>query len=486
MHSLSARVRELPGVDKLISQLEAGLPGVAGGLWGSASALILAALQSRIARPGLVVVPTPSEADEAAEDLTTFLGEAPERFPEMDTPDPLSVSARLRAVRRLSEGALVVASARAVIQKLPAEGRRVFLKAGEKFGRDKLLQLLADSSLERTHAVDQPGDYAVRGGLVDFFPFGEDLPIRVDFLGDAVESIRTFDVEDQRTQETLEEASFALHPLEGEEGTIADRLPENAWVALREPSEVNEEGWPELYSALSRKPRLTLQSLPGEGVNFRTLSLQRFSGVLANVAKELEELSNRRIMVFCATAGEADRLRGLVPDVPTELGRVNRGFVFEEISTAVIPNHELFNRYRLRRAPRRPEGRALDKLLDLKEGDLVVHLTHGIGRFLGIETLKGQDYLLLEYQGGTRVYVPTANSDLVQKYLGGTERSASLSTIGGKGWSEAKARAEKSAEKLAQELLEVQARREAESGIAFPTEHEWQRAPGAAEEESPP
>jgi transcription-repair coupling factor (superfamily II helicase) len=118
----------------------------------------------------------------------------------------------------------------------------------------------------------------------------------------------------------------------------------------------------------------------------------------------------------------------------------------------------------------------LDELLDLSEGDLVVHLTHGIGRFLRMEQLKGQDHLLIEYQGGSRLFVPTTNADLVQKYLGGAERAPALSKLGGIAWAETKAKAEKSAEKLAKEMLRVQAMRESEAGIAYPAHTDWQRA----------
>jgi transcription-repair coupling factor (superfamily II helicase) len=431
------------------------------------------------------VLPASEEADEAEEDLTTFLGKAPVRLPEVEPGDVVHLSNRIRAVRRLSEGALVVASARAVCQPLPVEAGRVLLEAGHEHPREMLLKMLADSTLERTHRVEQPGEYAVRGGLVDLFPFGMDRPLRVDYFGDVVESIRVFDADDQKTQEKLERAEFSLQALEGEQG-VADLLPDGAWVALREPAEVGDEAWPAVVAGLMRRPALTLQSLPGDGTNFRTLSLQRFSGALANIPRELEGLSRREITVFCATRGEADRLRELLRDagvdVPLRIveGRVNRGFVFEEIGAAIVPNHELFNRYRLRRPPRRPGAQVMDVLAELEPGDLVVHVTHGIGRFLRLEELKGQEYLVIEYQGGARLFVPAANADLIQKYLGGSERGPALSTLGGKAWSEAKARAQKSAEGLAKELLHVQAMRELEPGISYPEDSEWQRAFEAA------
>ena len=161
---------------------------------------------------------------------------------------------------------------------------------------------------------------------------------------------------EQRTENLLEEAEFSLTQEGGGGRRLVERLPEGAWIASREPAEINEEDWPEVYEALRRRPLVTLQSLPGEGDNFRTLTLQRFSGSLSSLAAELKALAADEVQIFCATRGEEERLADLLRDagagagIRIERGRVNQGFVFREIGTAVVPNHELFTRYRLRRA----------------------------------------------------------------------------------------------------------------------------------------
>ncbi|HEY3226971.1 MAG TPA: transcription-repair coupling factor, partial [Planctomycetota bacterium] len=133
-----------------------------------------------------------------------------------------------------------------------------------------------------------------------------------------------------------------------------------------------------------------------------------------------------------------------------------------------------------RPSARRAGARPIDSLLELERGDTVVHMTHGIGRFLGLEKLvrdgREQDFVALEYQGGAKVYVPVANIDLIQKYVGGTDAAPPLHVLGGTKWTADRLRAEESVRKLAQEMLRVQALRGLEMGIAYPPDTEWQRA----------
>jgi len=186
--------------------------------------------------------------------------------------------------------------------------------------------------------------------------------------------------------------------------------------------------------------------------------------------------------------GEEERLRQLLRDagvgesaIDMRRGRLTTGFAFEEAGLACLSNHEIFNRYRVRRpSSRRAEARPIDSLLELERGDTVVHLTHGIGRFLGIEKLvregREQDFVALEYQGGSKLFVPVANIDLIQKYVGGTDAAPPLHVLGGGKWSADKLRAEESVRKLALEMLRVQALRGMELGIAYPPDTDWQRA----------
>ncbi|HXX94364.1 MAG TPA: transcription-repair coupling factor, partial [Planctomycetota bacterium] len=338
---------------------------------------------------------------------------------------------------------------------------------------------LVESRFERAASVEERGQYAIRGGILDVYPPTADRPIRIELAGSSIESIRTFDVGTQASQEKLEHAELSLLP-EGSPDTasLMDFLPPKAVVVLKEPSEMDfhHARWTQAYAELARHPVLSLSALPQpDAENLRCLSLQRFSGVLANVEKELEAVRRPRTVVFCANEGEERRLKELVQAaVEIRRGRLNHGFIFEDEGSVYIPNHQLFNRYRLRRSGRRADTRPIDTLLEIEKGDIVVHVTHGIGRFAGIERQKNQEFMVLEYAGSARLFVPVTSLDLVQKYVGGSENPPPLSTLGGKAWDAAKLRAQASVEKMAKELLQVQALREMELGFAFPPDGEWQ------------
>src|SRR5437667_388683 len=189
---------------------------------------------------------------------------------------------------------------------------------------------------------------ATRGGILDLYPLTMDQPVRIELLGDSIDSIRTFDVATQASLETLDRVEVSLIP-EGapDTATLLDYLPAKATVVLKEYSEMDlrHPKRAEGYAELARHPVLTLSSLPQpDAENLRILSLQRFSGVLANVERELEAVRRKHTIVFCANEGEEKRLRELVKS-PVEIrrGRLNHGFIFEEEASVFIPNHELFN-----------------------------------------------------------------------------------------------------------------------------------------------
>ncbi|MBE3069285.1 MAG: transcription-repair coupling factor, partial [Planctomycetes bacterium] len=222
------------------------------------------------------------------------------------------------------------------------------------------------------------------------------------------------------------------------------------------------------------------------------------------------------VLLFSDNEAERDRLAEIVAALDAEVrgriglgvGRLGAGFRLVAERVAVLANHEIFQRYRQRRRlGRRIETRAIDTWLDLKRGDYVVHVVHGIGRYLGMKTLrrgaraeqeaaaaagevaptdaemaaqaaaaeKTADYLALEFHDQVKVYVPASQVDLVQKYVGGFRGKPHLSRVGGKAWGEKKRRVQQAVENFAVELLRVQAIRQARSGIAYPEDSLWQK-----------
>ncbi|HVR86475.1 MAG TPA: transcription-repair coupling factor [Planctomycetota bacterium] len=459
-----------PALERLNMALAQGRPARAGGVWGSSYALITA---EAVPRPFLLILPTPIAAEEAIEDLRCF-GASPVLFEN------------LKQAGRFQEGAVdvLVADLPSALGELPSpivlRSGRLSFAPGAKLDLAALSRTLVDSGYERSASVERPGEFAVRGGILDVFPLTSDLPIRVELSGDAIESLRSFDPSTQGSLDLVARLDFSLVPQEAPKtATLFDFLPAKASVVLKEPSEMNlrHARWEAAYAILARHPVLSLSSLPEpEAENLKILSLQRFTGVLANVERELEAVRRRHTIVYCANEGEEQRLRELISSpVEVRRGRLNHGFIFEDLSSSYIPHHELFNRYRLRRSVRRADTRPIDTLLEIERGDIVVHVTHGIGRFVGIERRNRQEFMVLEYAGSARLYVPVTNLDLVQRYVGGSENPPPLSTLGGDAWNAAKLRAQAAVEKLAQEMIQIQALRAMELGTAFPQDSEWQR-----------
>ncbi|HBY61490.1 MAG TPA: transcription-repair coupling factor, partial [Solibacterales bacterium] len=390
--------------------------------------------------------------------------------------------------------------------------------------------------------VELVGEYSVRGGILDVFPAEAQRPVRIEFFGDLVESMRRFDVETQRSVLKTEDVtilplvetprsratllelashydghdivpgetfpgweflaaaqrpreasvfSFVEAPLivwdEPEQGRgAAERL----WKRLEEaeraspvPPEKVYYRWEELAARTSGAGRLTLRELDLAGgtpaIAARpSMPFRGNMGVAVAEARNLVEAGNR-VLFFAASTGELERLADILQEyrVPYQLavdsaagtpeylaqraylsgavastylvkGRVRRGAVFPEAGIAMIGSEDLFDTSDLvMRQPGPSASRmaafAAD-LADLKPGDYVVHATHGVGRFLGLKELDQGDgkaeFMLLEYAGDAKLYVPLARMDLVQKYRGAGEAAPPLDRLGGATWAKTKSK----------------------------------------------
>jgi transcription-repair coupling factor (superfamily II helicase) len=194
-------------------------------------------------------------------------------------------------------------------------------------------------------------------------------------------------------------------------------------------------------------------------------------------------------VVVCGNQAEAKRLDELVAQQEQDRkaqtglcfveGRLSQGFLWPALALAVVPHHELFHRYVQRRVPRRPlTARAIEDILELEPGDFVVHVEHGIGRFRGMETLerdgREEEFLTLEFADRVRLYVPASRIELVQKYIGGFQGRPELSRLGATAWARRKEMVAEALGGLAHEMLEVQAARASEPGIAYPPDDDLQ------------
>ncbi len=289
---------------------------------------------------------------------------------------------------------------------------------------------------------------------------------------------------------------------------LADYLPARSWFLLIEPGELESEGRqylerierPQGFHSVADVIRRAVQfpSVTASAIATGSLeatcrlpieSVERFSGHIDKVREELDDAGRgQEVFLICQTEAEVRRLGEVFAGTQLagdgrlhfSIGALQSGFRLVPDSLVLLSSGELFRRADVQRpaGARRRLGRAIDSFLDLHEGDLVVHLSHGIARYRGMKLMEknGQveEHLELEFQGKTRLYVPTSKIGLVQKYVGGTKGRPMLARQGGRLWEKQKQRVESAVTDMAAEMLELQAVRASRPGISFRVETEWQ------------
>ena len=523
LHDLTRIIQRAPGFGEVVAALKNGRSSTIDGGWGSAAALAAAALALHAPRTLLIVMAHVADVDDFRDDLATFSGLTPEVFPAWDRlPRELQAvdevfGRRMRALKRLAADEptrVVVAPMQAMLQPVPGpetlarSSRR--LAVGDSAPIEVLAAWLVDRGMVRAEVVEVPGEFSIRGGIVDVFPADFADPIRIEYFGDEIESIRPFDVETQRSLDRFNSIVITA-PLDVSDRELAgwmhpaSLLPTDSWVVLLEPDDLRSEGRAylsrlddrrglstveETFARLIRFPTIAVSTLSAHShettCHLRIESIERFSGDLARVKAELESAAaGEDVMIACHNQAEAERLGEVFADLELAragrlhltLGRIRAGFHFVDASTLVIGDHELFARSEVRRAAprRRYETRAIDSFLDLNEDDLVVHVNHGIARYRGLHFVDqsadhAEETLVLEFAQGTTMYVPVSKIDLVQKYVGGGKADPPLSRLGSSAWEKRKNRVAEAVVDLAQELIDIQAERANQAGFAYPAE----------------
>ncbi len=440
-------------------------------------------------------------------------------------------------IQALMEGAISPAALRA--------GTRT-LAPRQALDPPALMEYLVANGYRVVPEVQAPGEAAVRGGIVDFWPLTEAWPCRCDFYGAEIESLRTFDPVDQRSRGICE--SFQITPAAewtgGQSGSVEKAslldyaLPAVKIViwsdpaavlahaaiyatALAESHAVHTVSCASVVARLAAIPhRLALGSaLVGDECAQETdLGFKPISAVMppesarqalppdlleAARTRLLDDLARRRqagetVVLWFDTAGGLERFHELYPagtpaaTLPTALGALSEGFVCPALQLNVAAEADLYGRrLRRRRSPLQPRGAAgavagarVQDWTDMEPGQYVVHIEHGIGRYLGLQSLDlngaAQEVLVVEYAEQARLYVPVAHAHLLTRYVGVGRHTVPLHTLGGKRWEHEKNAATRAVEDLAGGLLQTQAARAARAGFAFPGDHAWQHELEAA------
>lgn len=511
------------------------------GITGTQKSVLLAAGFQAAARPTVIITANHDNVETLRTDFATLLPDVPVVvLPAVDivTFAAAAKSVELAAKRmdvlsRIARGEklIVLAEAEAAMQKvLPKQeflNSRITLSRDGLVNREELISSLVEFGYERVDQVDGAGQFSVRGGILDIFAVNRSLPLRLEMFGDEMDSLREFDPVSQRSVQDVNLAD--IMPLtepepSGKPAVFVSYLPEDAVVVLDEPARLREQmsklvkenpdikrrvfSWADLAAASQGYNAVYLSLLlqkipntqPAEIISIAAKGIAPFHRQLELLITEIKgwqdkhyhialfmpsedkaaniqhNLTQEGITTIVAQSGHMPLIAGAVVVVT---GALSGGFEFPQAKLVVLTEMDIFGRQKKKRRPRVGKERQITYFRDINIGDYVVHVNHGIGKYVGVQTLEvggvHKDYLHIRYAGDDKLYVPTDQVGLLQKYIGAEGEVPRLSKMGGSDWLKVKTKAKAAVADMAKELLSLYAQRQLQVGHAFGPDTPWQR-----------
>jgi transcription-repair coupling factor (superfamily II helicase) len=577
-----ASVGRQSALESTISELRQGTPlERLAGLTQTGKALIAAIIATELRRPMVILVESGARAEEFAASMHFFYKAlAGQEATEVTVLPALDVlpwqeaapHAEILETRAVTLWRFATGEARVVVAPIAAARMRLadaayYAEQARTLAREDLLSLddlvahLRRVGYESHDMVEMPGQFTVRGGIVDIFPAEAERPVRLELFGDSVESLREFDPNTQRSVRPIDRVT--LPPLVEQSGNgfgggygSAEGAPkishthslldlhEDTVVLVDEPAAVEEaartflqgamedlegkegesvdllssyyftDDWDEL---LARHARLEIEqlALTREDSDARIIQTQPTSSFHGNVPAFMEEARKRvsageRVLLAAESLGELERYVDLCHEyeVPFRLGDLEEnatsarlaedssagsipalvlcrapftdGVVFLDARVAIFGTGDVFESMRAGTTKRRPKTASFfSDFSELKPGDYVVHVDHGIAQFEGLHQIENGgargEFMRLRYADDARLYVPLERLDLVQSYRAVEGATPVLDKLGGGTWTARKARVKKSVEDMAEKLLKIYAGRKTGEGFAFSPDGEFQR-----------
>ena len=608
---IEAIVEQTPDFQTILAGISPASRQLITGLNGSARTVYVSALFHQLTHSLLIVTDNLFHASQMVDDLNSLLTEDQVfLFPaeemvasEIATSSPEYRAQRVQALNALlsDQPAIVVTSVSGARRFLPPvdsfKASRLPLTVGHEVDLEKLQVQLHDMGYVKEKLVARPGDFAVRGSIVDIYPLDADYPIRLDLFDTEIDTLKYFDPETQRSVDNLE--TFTVLPATDfiltkammaagaerltkamaaesknlkvtDRQTLADNLaqplsdmqkgiigndlllygeyfyssktslfdyvPTDGVVVFDEYSRIldseqqllqSEADW--ITDQLAHHKVLStanygndmrdllkadghaqvLVSLFQKGIgnvrlaqitNVRTRPMQEFFGQLPALKTELDRWHKLKQTVVLMVS-EAERLtkvsntlddfeidatmtkaENLQPGVVQIVqGSLQNGFEFPDGQLVIVTEQEMFKKVAKKRPRRQTLANAerLKSYTDLKPGDFVVHVNHGIGKYIGMQTLEvdgvHQDYITIAYQNNAKIFIPVTQLNLVQKYVSSESKTPHINKLGGTEWTKAKRKVAAKIEDIADELVELYAKREAEKGFPFPPDDSYQQ-----------
>jgi transcription-repair coupling factor (superfamily II helicase) len=509
------------------------------GLVGSGDSAVAVASYFLQHKHMLFVLPDREEAGYFQADLENLTGKEILLFPssyrkafEFTQPDSSNVLARAEVLNELNHagefGELIVtypeALAEKVIDRASLEKNTLEISVNNKLNIEFINEFLVEYDFDRVEFVYEPGQFSVRGGIVDIFSFSHDLPYRVEFFGDFIESIRTFEVESQLSVEKVK--SITIVP------NVQSKFLTESNISLLEYIEPGTQVWikdvqftfdiiqsgykkaVQLWNALSADEKnknpdwidpkfgFTDEKMiadqfhdfamvefgkqffyqPNTTISFDMRPQPSFNKDFSLLIHNLKNNEADHIQNFILTdsARQVERLYAIIEDLDKEVKftpvsiSIREGFVDREQKVACYTDHQIFDRYykyKLKKGYQRSQAITLKELRELKPGDFVTHIDHGIGKYAGLEKVevggKMQEMIRLIYSDNDLLYVNINSLNRISKYSGKEGTVPKLNKLGTDTWERLKKTTKKKVKDIARDLIKLYAIRKAQEGTAF-------------------
>ena len=461
-------------------------------------------------------------------------------FYSIEARDPKIEHERMAAISDIHNKDFAVMPVEALLQFVMPKNQLLNLKKefriGDRVDIEKLREDLVKMGYKFVDTVEGVGQFSFRGGIFDFYSPSCETAVRIEFFDDEVDSIREFDVLSQRSIQKIDYATIVPAKEEDVSGNILEYVPGDWYIVFDEPSKVNDrvealnleieeniknllekgiiteagpyiQDYHTILKSIQNRAVVGMSNLPHsksgfkykKRINFQVKTLHSYSGKVELLFEDLKAWREQkyRIVILAGSKSRCENLcsallsegftyeyqdeyenlsqRGVISVVH---GSLTKGFEYPLINTVIVSDKEIFAKEKKTRKVKKDKNK-LESYTELTEGDYVVHTFHGIGKYLGLVSMKVEgvtkDYLKIAYRDGDYLYVPVSQMDLISKYIGVDAKEIKLNKLGGTAWHKTKQKVKKEVTEMAKKLIELYAQRQSMKGIKFSPDTPWQR-----------
>lgn len=507
------------------------------GISGSLNSLLLYTIYSTLCKKVIFISNDKSELENFLGDLGLISPDIKTALPDEknDNPDENS-----KALNLFSSGGDFIVFMRpeylgsTVIDKSKFIDSLTILEKGKEYSFGDLANKLNDFGYSKNDFVEEQGQYSIRGGIIDIFPDSLEVPVRIEFYGDTIESLREFDIDTQRSLKDVPSVSFAMN-LSNDTNNSQERtepvfsyIPDDALIVINEPADINvKEPGIDIDNLLSARkgifvssfqssnPSLTSGMIPAgtKRIKLDSFNQPDFHGNLKQLHTDLLDKLKQGydIYMLCSDKYQAERMSKIIDDLGNDdetdyretsqkhytspkrsknliSGKLriieeslHSGFTINNKRIAVYTEHQVFGRYfrQLKKRKSKFKGLTFGELKELRQGDFVVHRDFGIGIYSGLKKISvsgnEQEVMLIRYKDKDKVYVNLNYIHLVKKYSSNEGHVPKLTKLGGAEWDNIKQRAKKNVKDIARDLILLYAKRKSSPGFKFSADTHWQR-----------